>query len=140
MIIYQRLYQATNQASLVDYAIFNQDTDKEKNSFLIKLYQAISKAQWFDLYSYTHIKDRKFTKQQTQVPKIDEETQKNEADILQKIFNEEELEKLAEIIQNLNSNGVLPIKELRDDQDIANTKKPFIQAILKHIPFLRKSA
>lgn len=140
MVIYQRLYHATNQASLVDYAIFNRDTDEEKNSFLIKLYHAISKAQWFDLYSYTHIKDRNFTKRQTQVPKVDEETQKNEADILQKIFNEEEIEKLAEIIQNLNSNGVIPIKELRDDQDIANTKKPFIQAIWQYIPFLRKSA
>ena len=126
MEIQQELYLATKGASLFDYSIFNKDKDEEKNDFLKKLNAAVIKSQWFNVYDFSHLKERTFSHTFTQVAKVDEETKSDEMATLLNIFTEKELKELVKIIKNVKSYGVLPIKELMDDQDIANRPKSFI--------------
>jgi len=136
MEIQEKLYQATKNSSLFDYSIFNQDRDKEKNDFLKKLNEALIKSKWFKISDFSHLKERPFTRTFTQVAKVDDETKNDERTTLSKIFTEKELIELAQIIKNLKSYGVLPIKELMDDQDIANERKSFIKRTFYKIPLV----
>ena len=138
MEIQQKIYQATKDSSLFDYSIFNSDKDEEKNDFLKKLNAAVVKSQWFNVADFSHLEDRTFTRTFTQVAKVDDETKKHEIATLIKIFTEKELKELAGIIKNLKSYGVLSIKELMDDQDIANGNKSFLKRTLYKLPFFKK--
>jgi hypothetical protein len=137
MAIQQKLYQATKDASLFDYSLFNNDKDEEKNDFLKKLNAAVIKSQWFNIADFSHLENRTFSRTLTQVAKVDEETKNHEIASLLKIFTEEELQELATIIENLKSYGVLSIKELMDNQDIANAPKSFIKRILLKLSFFK---
>ncbi len=129
MRIEQTLYQVTNHASLLDYAIFNRDKDEKKNEFLSKLSNAVRKSQWFDVMSFKHLSNKKFTNKPTHVPKVDEEVKRAESQVITTLFNEEEQKTLVQIIENLNSHGVIAIKELRDDQRRPNAPKSFFSKI-----------
>ena len=131
----QTLYHATNHASLLDYAIFNRDKDNQKNEFLSKLSNAVRKSQWFDVVSFSHLRDKKFTNKPTHVPKVDEEVKRAESQVITTLFNEEEQKTLVQIIQNLNSHGVIAIKELRDDQRRLNKPQTFATRFLSKVPF-----
>jgi len=129
MGIQKILYLATKGASLLDYAIFNQDNkDKEKSEFLTKLNQALNHAEWFNINDFSHLGKRAIHRPFTQVPIADKETKSDEFSKLTKIFDNRELEELARIIKELKSYGVLPIKELMDGQDIANNHKSFMKS------------
>ncbi len=129
MEIEKKIYESTKQASLFDYSIFNRDKDIEKTEFLNKLNSAIKNSEWFDINSFKHLKDRNFPHNFTKVPKVDDETQKEESETLNKIFTREEIETLIRIIKNLNSHGVLAIKELRDDYNSTNKKESIFKRI-----------
>ena len=138
MDIQKILYLATKGASLVDYTLFNKDkSDPEKSEFLTKLAQALNRAEWFNIDDFSHLGERPIHRPFTQVPIADKETQNDEISRLTKIFNTQELEQLAQIIKELKSYGVLPIKELMDDQDIANNHKSFMKSAFFR-PFFSK--
>jgi len=133
-----KLYKEIKNCSLSDYCIFNQNkNDIEKNEFLILLLNTLDKHEWFDLSRFIDLGERPIDKEFTQIAFADNETKKEEFDALSQTFSEEELEQLIEILFNLKSYGVYPIKELMDDHDEANKKGSFMRRAFFR-PFFRR--
>jgi hypothetical protein len=141
MNIKSKLYREINNCSLSDYCIFNQTkNDIEKNEFLKLTLNALDDNTWFDVSRFADLGERPIDKDFTQIAFADNETKKEEFDALSKTFKEEEIEHLIEIIANLKSYGVYPIKELMDNHDEANKKTSFMKrAFFRPFLFRRKT-
>ena len=138
MNIKSKLYKVINNCSLGDYCIFNQNRDDiEKNEFLQLTLKALNEKEWFDVTRFSTLGERPIDKDFTQIAFADNETKKEEFDALSDLFQEEEIEQLIEIITNLKSYGVYPIKELMDDHDEANKKGTFMRRAFFR-PFFRR--
>jgi len=136
-----KLYKEINNCSLGDYCIFNQNkNDIEKNEFLKLLFKALNEDTWFEVSRFTNLGERPIDKDFTQIAFADNDTKKEEFDALSKTFKDEEIEELIQIIANLKSYGVYPIKELMDDHDEANKKTSFMKrAFFRPFLFRRKT-
>ena len=141
MNIKSKLYRELKNCSLGDYCIFNQNRDDiEKNEFLQLTLKALNKKEWFDITRFSTLGERPIDKDFTQIAFADNETKKEEFDALSELFQKKEIEQLIEIIANLKSYGVHPIKELMDNHDEINKKSSFMRnTFFKPFLFRRKS-
>ncbi len=117
----EKLYQATKGSSLFDYCLFNSnnknnDKNNEKNEFLSLLSKSLTQSQWFDISKFINLGEKPFDKGFTQVPFAEKAVQTEEFNTLIKIFTEKEILELINTIENLKSYGVIPIKELMDNE------------------------
>ena len=113
----EELYRVTKGSSLSDYALFNRESkDKEKDMFLSLMTKALLKDEWFEVSTFKFLGERSFQRDITQVPYADSDVKDEEYTTLTKIFNENEINDIINIIENMKSYGVKAIKELMDEE------------------------
>jgi hypothetical protein len=118
MTTIEKLYQATQESSLSDYALFNRDDkEREKNKFLSLITKALNNSEWFKISDFQYLGKKTFRKDATHVPFADKATKTEEYNALLKVFNEDEIKELIKIVEKMESYGVNAIKELMDEEE-----------------------